>query len=98
MNKYLLLWTLDPAHIPNDSRERGKGWEILMDMIKNDREKGILRDWGAFPSEGRGYSVVEGPMLEVMKMTEQYVPFVRFEIHPATTMDDAEKFIRHLTG
>ena len=31
-------------------------------------------------------------------MTGQYVPFVRFGVHPATTMDEAENFIRHLTG
>ncbi len=98
MSKYLLLWTLDPARIPIDPRERGKGWEILMDMVKNDREKGILRDWGTFPSEGRGYSIVEGSTLEVMKMTEQYTPFVHFEIHPAASIDEAAKLIRHLAG
>jgi hypothetical protein len=98
MSKYLILWTLDPARIPIDPRERGKGWEILMDMIKNDREQGILRDWGTFPSEGRGYSIVEGSTLEVMKMTEQYAPFVQFEIHPAASIDEAAKLIRHLAG
>ena len=98
MSKYLLLWTLDPAHVPKDPRERGKGWEILMDMVKNDRDKGILKDWGAFPSEGRGYSIVEGSTLEVMKMSEQYAPFVHFEIHPAATMDEVGKLIRHLAG
>jgi hypothetical protein len=98
MNKYLLLWTLDPAHVPQDPRERGKGWEILMNMIKNDREKRILTDWGVFPAEGKGYGIAEGSTLEVMKMAEQYAPFVHFEIHPAATIDEAEKLIRHLTG
>ena len=98
MSKYLLLWQLDPARVPIDSRERGKGWGMLMTMVKTDREKGILKDWGVFPSEGRGYSIVEGSTLEVMKMTEQYAPFVRFEIHPAATMNEAEQLIRHLSG
>ena len=98
MSKYLLIWRLDPSRVPSDSRERGKGWGMLMTMIKTDREKGILKDWGAFPSEGRGYCVLEGSPLEVMKMTEQYAPFVHFETHPVASVNEVEQLIRHLSG
>ena len=97
MSKYLLLWRLDPARIPIDRRDRGKGWGMLMTMIKTDREKGVLKDWGAFPSEGRGYGVAEGSPLEIMKMTEQYAPFVQFELHPVATINESEQLIAHLS-
>ena len=43
MGKYLLLWNLDPARIPVDPKERGTGWGVLMEMVKNDLEKGIMK-------------------------------------------------------
>lgn len=98
MGKYLLKWSLDASKIPTDPKERGAGYGFLMGMIKQDREKGILRDWGAFPSEGRGYCIVEGSNLDVMKMTEQYVPYVSFETCPVATMEDVDELLAHLAG
>ena len=52
-----------------DPKERGSGYGVLMAMVKQDIEKGLIKDWGAFPGEGRGYVVVEGTYLEIMKKT-----------------------------
>jgi hypothetical protein len=98
MSKNLFIWSLDPARVPNDPRERGAGWGMLMEMIKQDKEKGVLKDWGAFTSEGKGYCIVEGTNLEIMKMTDQYTPYVQFEIHPISTSDEVNKLISHLAG
>ncbi len=98
MRKYLLKWSLDTARVPVDPKERGGSWTLLMGLIKQDREKGILRDWGAFPSEGKGYCIVEGSNVDVMKMTEQYVPFVRFETYPVATIAEVDELLAHLTG
>jgi len=48
MGKYLLLWEVDRARIPIDPKERGAGWSLLMAMVRQDIEKGISKDWGAF--------------------------------------------------
>lgn len=97
MPRYHFYWTLNEAIIPADAKERGGGWSLLMTMIKHDMEKGVLKDWGAFTSEGRGYCVAEGSNVEVMKMTEQYVPFVFFESKPVSTFDEVSQLIGHLT-
>jgi hypothetical protein len=94
MGKYLLLWQLDPARVPVDPKQRATGWSGLMAMVKNDLEKGISKDWGAFIGEGKGYAIAEGSETEVSLMTQQYSPYVHFETHPimsATQIGDMLK-------
>lgn len=98
MAKFLLHWRLNTTKIPADPKERGAGWTMLMNMIKQDREKGVLRDWGAFTSEGKGYCIVEGTNVDVMKMTEQYVPYVFFETHPVADIFEVDELLAHLQG
>jgi hypothetical protein len=95
---FFLKWSLDASRVPIDPKERGAGWTLLMNMIKDDRENGILHDWGAFPSEGKGYCIVEGSNLDVMKMTDKYVPYVSFEVYPVATILEVDEFLKHMTG
>ena len=98
MGKFFLKWRLDASKVPVDSKERGAGWTLLMNMIKADREKGILHDFGAFPSEGKGYCIVEGSNVDVMQMTDKYVPYVSFEINPVATISEVDEFLAHMSG
>jgi hypothetical protein len=98
MGKHLILWSLNEAKIPVDPKERGSGYELLTAMVKQDIEKGIIKDYGTFPGEGKGYVVAEGTYLEIMKMAEQYVPYVQFEVHPAASLSEVDELIKHLTG
>jgi len=82
MAKYLMLWQLDPARVPVEPKQRATGWAALMAMVKNDLEKGIMKDWGSIIGEGKGYSIAEGGETEIAIMTQQYSPYVRFETHP----------------
>ena len=56
----------------------------------------MLKDWGAFTSEGRGYCIVEGTNVEIMNMTEQYVPYVRFESKPVSSTDEVNELIQRV--
>lgn len=98
MGKHLILWSMSEGRIPVDRKERGNAYGFLTTMVKQDIAKGVIKDWGAFPGEGRGYTVVEGTYLEIMQMTEQYAPYVRFEIHPAASISEVVELIKHLTG
>jgi len=98
MGKYLVLWELDQTKIPIDPKERGEGWGLLMAMVRQDIEKGITKDWGAFVSEGRGYVIVEGSELEVMKALEQYVPYCTYNVHPIATENQVNDLIKALSG
>lgn len=79
---FLLPWRFNTTEIPADAKERGSGGAMLMDMIKQGRGAGVLRDRGAITSEGKGDCIVEGTNLDVMKMTARYQPHVFFETRP----------------
>jgi hypothetical protein len=98
MGKYLLLWRLDPARMPVDPKERAGGWSALMSMVEKDFEKGVIKDWGSFTSEGRGYVVVEGSNIEVGLMTEQYVPYCHFETHPLMSASQIKEMLKAMRG
>ena len=98
MPRYFMLWEVDQARIPISPKERGAGWAALMNFVKQDREKGITKDWGAFVGETKGFVVNEGPELEVMKALQKYVPFVRFQVHPIASEDQVNEMIKALSG
>ena len=98
MAKYHLYWKLDESRVPVDAKERGGSWGLFMAMIKQDMESGVLKDWGAFTSEGEGYLIVEGTNVEIMKMTEQYVPYVLFETKPVSSAEEVNELVAHLSG
>jgi hypothetical protein len=98
MAKYLVLWEVDQTKVPIAPQERGAGWSALMSMVKQDIEKGITKDWGAFVGELRGYSVAEGTDLEIMNMMQKYVPFVFFRLHPIASVSQVDEMIKALSS
>ena len=97
MGRYLLLWEIDRTRIPVDLKERGVGFNMLLEMVKQDIKKGLTKDWGVFVGESSGYSVVEGTEVEIMKQLQQYTPFVYFKVHPIGSVAQAEEMIKALT-
>jgi len=97
MGKYLMLWEIDTTKIPVGSKERGAGWNALMEMVKQDIKKGINKDWGAFVGEINGYAVLEGTEVEIMNALQQYVPFVHFKVHPIASVSQVDEMIKALT-
>ena len=98
MGKYLVLWEVVQTQIPINPKERGQGWGMLMAMIRQDIEKGITKDWGAFVGESKGYSINEGTELEVMSSLQQYVPFCTFKVLPVATESQVNDMIKALIG
>ena len=96
MGKYLYLWEIDRTKIPVDPKERGTGFSMLMEMVKQDIKKGITKDWGVFAGEHNGYSVVEGTEVEIMNQLQQFVPFIRFKVHPIASVSQVEEMIKAL--
>jgi hypothetical protein len=97
MEKYLLLWEFDRTKIPVDPKERRVGFDMLMEVIKQDIEKGILKDWGVFVGKSHGYSVVQGTEREVIKTSQRYTPFIYSAAHPIASITHAGEMIKALT-
>ena len=98
MGKYLVLWEVVQTQMPVDPKERGEGWGMLMAMVRQDIEKGIIKDWGSLVGETNGYYVAEGTELEVMSQIQQYVPFCTFKVNPIATESQVNEMIKGLTG
>ena len=96
MGKYLLLWEVDHTKVPVNPKERGVGFNMLLEMVKQDIKKGITKDWGGFVGELSGYSVVEGTEVEIMNQLQQFVPFIRFKVHPIASVSQVEEMIQAL--
>jgi hypothetical protein len=60
--------------------------------------KGLIKSWGAFVGETKGYAVWEGSEVEVMVAIQQYVPFVGFKTHPVATESQVNDETKALKG
>ena len=98
MGKYLMLWELDNARVPVDPKERGGAFQLLMAMVKQDIQKGIMKDFGAFVGEMNGYAVAEGTEVEIGNMMQQYVPFCIYKTHAAASVSQVDGIVKALSG
>jgi hypothetical protein len=96
MGKYFMTWKIDPQNIPISREDRAAAWKPMVDMVKEGIEKGVIKEWGAFVGENRGYSIAEGTEAEISAFNQQWVPFVEFDVHPVATIGDIEKVIAGL--
>ena len=61
MTKYLVLW------------EHWEGSGDALPDVKEDLEKGILKDWGVFATTGRGYAIFEASNeIELFQLLAKY--------------------------
>lgn len=97
MGKYLVLWEVDQTKIPVDPKERKDAWSLLMAVVRQDIEKGIVKDWGAFVGESQGYSINEGTEVEVMKTLQQFVPYCIFKVYPIATESQVNEMVNALS-
>jgi len=97
MGKYLMLWEVDQTKIPIGPQERGSGWGPLLDMVKEDLRKGILKEWGIFVGENNGFAVAEGNEVEIGNMVQRYVPWVIFKARAVASVNQVDAIIKELT-
>jgi len=98
MGKYLMLWEVDRTKVPVSPQERGAGWGAMLDMTKEDMEKGVIKDWGAFVGELNGYGIAEGTEVEIGNMVQRYVPFVNFKVYPVASLSQVVEITKKLSG
>lgn len=98
MAKYLMLWELDRNKIPVDPEERAAGWKPLINLVKQDLEKGIIKDWGAFLGEMKGFLIAEGEDLAINMMIQQYTPYAYFQTFPIAPVGLVEEMVNTLAG
>jgi hypothetical protein len=96
MAKFLLDWELDSSKTPVNPKERAEGWSMLMKAVQQDLRNGVIKEWGAFAGESKGYCVMEGSAAEVHTLVQKFVPFVQFESHPLVSADEVDVLIQKM--
>jgi len=94
MEKYLLIWEMDWSRIPVDPKERAAATLKMLNMTKQDMEKGLILDWGAFLGEGKGYAIGEGTHAQINMTMQKYMPFVMFKLYPVSTVAQTEEVMK----
>jgi len=98
MGKYLMLWEVDLTKVPVGPQERGSGWGGLIDMVKEDLKKGVLKDWGAFVGELGGYTIAEGTEVEIGNMVQRYIPWIIFKpVRAVGSVNQVDAIVKELT-
>ena len=97
MARYLALWEADYARIPVDPKERKAGWTVLLDMVKQDLKKGLIKEYGVFVGAPNGFSVMEGTEVEVSAAIQKYIPFFTYKVFPVASIDQVEQVIKGLS-
>jgi len=98
MGKYLLLWELDPTRMPVDPKERATLWGTLMARVREDIEKGVIKEWGMFVGGSSGFYVGEGSEVEISLVNQRYVPYGAFKAYPITSENQVNEMIKALSG
>jgi len=96
MPRYLMTWELDPTKVPISPQERAATWLPMIQMVKEDMKRGLLKEWGTYIGEMKGFGLAEGSEEEVGRMAQRYIPFVQFCTHPAITIDQMEKSAKEM--
>lgn len=94
MAKYLVLWEMDNTRQPVDPKERAAGYEVLVGMLKQNIQSGLLKEWGGFAGETSGFSLVEGTELDVNLFVQQFVPFISMKTHAITSLSQVEEMMK----
>ena len=96
MPKYLLIWTIDQNRIPIAPKDRASAYKVLTAAIKDDIDSGRTKDWGNFAGQNVGYAVFEGTHLQLGLMLQKYIPWVIFETHEISSLDDVNEMLEEL--
>lgn len=96
MPRYLMTWELDQTKIPVNPKERAAAYLPMVQMVKQDIQSGMLKEWGSYIGEMKGFGVMECSEEEVIKNVQKYIPFVEFTVHSLATIDQMEKLFSEM--
>jgi hypothetical protein len=94
MGRYLVLWETDEAKIPLDPKVRRESWLAGCEMVRQDIKSGLIKDWGYFLGQTKGFAINEGIEEEVGKAVLKYIPYFRFQVFPIRTVDQLVEAIK----
>ena len=96
MAKYLVIWELEMSRIPTDPKEQGAALGAMLDEDRQSLKDGIIKDWGCFLGELRGYEIMDLSEEELEKFLLQSVPFVKYKVYRVMSLEDCAEYCTEL--
>ncbi len=96
MARYMLFWDYDASRCPLDMKEKTSQWLALTDIVKKQLKNGEIKEWAHFAGETAGYVIVEGNESDALKITDTYVPYVKFTSKVLLTIEQCEQVWKSL--
>ena len=91
---YLILWETNPSLYPLDPGERMKLTMSQMEMTKKDIDSGNVKMWGISAGGGNGFAITDDDPKTSFEKSMMYTPYVKFEIRPMLSMDEAANVVK----
>ena len=92
----LILWEMNESLIPSDPEEGMKFYMTNLQRVKEGVETGRLKMWGLSPGGNKGFAVAEAEGKELFALIAAWGPYVRFEVKPMISADEAIEALKGL--
>jgi hypothetical protein len=97
MAKFLIIWEIDTARIPESPEEQIRHHTMMVNMVKEDLKRGKTLDWGMFAGgELGGYAIFNGTEQEITMENWKYSPYIKFKIYPILSVNQVAEMIPHV--
>ncbi len=96
MARYLALWEADNSRLPTDLKQRTSDSLEAISYLRQEMEKGLIKDWGSFVGVPNGFIIYEGTETEVNNSTLFFAPYYTFKVYPLSSLDQVEELYKSL--
>lgn len=94
MARYIIMWEVDESRIPVDPAERKAAWLGAVEMAKQEIKDGLVKYWGGFLGQTKGFDIIEGTEDQVLSTTLKYIPYFRFNVIPLISIEKLEEALK----
>ena len=85
----LILWEMNESLIPSDPEEGMKFHMANLERVKEGVKTGGLKMWGVSTGGNNGFAITDAEGAELYALTAMWTPYVRFEVKPMISVDEA---------
>ena len=93
---YLILLEYNLSLLPKEPKERMKIFRPFMEMGKKDLESGELAMVGMSPDGRHGFVISNQDPKTIYTKTQTMVPYVRSEVKPMLSLDEAMDIMKEM--
>jgi len=96
MARFMVLWEVDTSRTPEDPKAKKAQLLGFGESVVKQLKEGIVKDWGLFAGEMRGYTIFEGSTVDLHTFTTMWAPFAKFKARQVMTAEEVNQATKAL--